>query len=117
MATAALTAREREITLLAAAGNASKDIAKALALSVRTVDNHLHHAYTEPGVTTRRELARPLAAAPPVRARTGGTVPRRTSQNRRGTHGAPSPVPGRSRCRSSLVGALPRFYDGGAGSG
>ncbi|MFI6340834.1 LuxR C-terminal-related transcriptional regulator [Streptomyces sp. NPDC050535] len=71
-ATAALTAREREITLLAAAGNASKDIAQALALSVRTVDNHLHHAYTKLGVTTRRELAQTLAAAPgggPERAR------------------------------------------------
>ncbi|MEU9272943.1 LuxR C-terminal-related transcriptional regulator [Streptomyces sp. NPDC048251] len=65
VATAALTAREREITLLAAAGNASKDIAQALALSVRTVDNHLHHAYTKLGVTTRRELAQSLAAAPP----------------------------------------------------
>ncbi|MEV5907107.1 helix-turn-helix transcriptional regulator, partial [Streptomyces sp. NPDC052127] len=65
VATAALTTREREITLLAAAGNASKDIAQALALSVRTVDNHLHHAYTKLGVTTRRELARSLAAAPP----------------------------------------------------
>ncbi|MFE6484909.1 LuxR C-terminal-related transcriptional regulator [Streptomyces sp. NPDC057757] len=72
-ATAALTAREREITLLAAAGNASKDIAQALALSVRTVDNHLHHAYTKLGVTTRRELAQTLAAgtagAGPERAR------------------------------------------------
>ncbi|WP_308298999.1 LuxR C-terminal-related transcriptional regulator [Streptomyces sp. GESEQ-35] len=58
--TAALTAREREIALLAAVGNASKDIARALTLSVRTVDNHLHHAYTKLGVTTRRELAQTL---------------------------------------------------------
>ncbi|WP_235882264.1 helix-turn-helix domain-containing protein [Streptomyces apricus] len=57
-----LTAREREIALLAAAGTASKDIARVLALSVRTVDNHLHHAYTKLGVTTRRELARTLRA-------------------------------------------------------
>ncbi|MCX4911659.1 LuxR family transcriptional regulator [Streptomyces sp. NBC_00878] len=63
--TAPLTTREREIALLAAVGNASKDIAQALALSVRTVDNHLHHAYTKLGVTTRRELAQTLSALSP----------------------------------------------------
>ncbi|MCX5558807.1 LuxR C-terminal-related transcriptional regulator [Streptomyces sp. NBC_00038] len=56
-ATAVLTAREREIALLAAVGTASKDIAQVLALSVRTVDNHLQHAYTKLGVTTRHQLA------------------------------------------------------------
>ncbi|WP_371674171.1 LuxR C-terminal-related transcriptional regulator [Streptomyces sp. NBC_00289] len=55
-----LTAREREIALLAAHGTPSKDIADTLHLSVRTVDNHLHHAYTKLGVTTRRELANAL---------------------------------------------------------
>nr|WP_246596616.1 LuxR family transcriptional regulator [Streptomyces aurantiacus] len=64
-ATAPLTTREREIALLAAAGNASMDIARSLALSVRTVDNHLHHAYTKLGVTTRRELAQTLRAPSP----------------------------------------------------
>ncbi|MGW8356503.1 LuxR C-terminal-related transcriptional regulator [Streptomyces wedmorensis] len=54
---AALTAREREIALLAASGTSSKDIAATLHLSVRTVDNHLQHAYAKLGVTTRRELA------------------------------------------------------------
>ncbi|MFD8376066.1 LuxR C-terminal-related transcriptional regulator [Streptomyces sp. NPDC059688] len=61
-AAVALTAREREIALLAAAGTASKDIATTLHLSVRTVDNHLQHAYTKLGVTTRRELAVALGA-------------------------------------------------------
>jgi len=59
-ATAPLTVREREIALLAAVGNASKDIATVLALSVRTVDNHLQHAYAKLGVTTRHELAQAL---------------------------------------------------------
>ncbi|MFE6822007.1 LuxR C-terminal-related transcriptional regulator [Streptomyces sp. NPDC057690] len=59
-----LTAREREVALLAAVGNASVDIARALTLSVRTVDNHLHRAYAKLGVTTRRELARTLGEAP-----------------------------------------------------
>ncbi|MFD9467373.1 LuxR C-terminal-related transcriptional regulator [Streptomyces sp. NPDC060027] len=56
-AAAVLTAREHEIALLAAAGVSSKDIAAALKLSPRTVDNHLQHAYTKLGVATRRELA------------------------------------------------------------
>ena len=55
--TAALTTREKEIALLAAAGTASKDMAERLHLSVRTVDNHLQHAYAKLGITTRRELA------------------------------------------------------------
>ena len=59
-ATVPLTAREREIALLAVAGRSSKEIAGALGLSVRTVDNHLQHAYAKLGVTTRRELARVL---------------------------------------------------------
>ncbi|MEU1513801.1 LuxR C-terminal-related transcriptional regulator [Streptomyces sp. NPDC005811] len=63
-AAAPLTAREREVALLAAVGNASVDIARALTLSVRTVDNHLHRAYAKLGVTTRRELARTLGAEP-----------------------------------------------------
>ncbi|MEU3920942.1 helix-turn-helix transcriptional regulator [Streptomyces sp. NPDC029004] len=58
--TAALTAREREVALLAAAGTRSKDIADGLQLSVRTVNNHLQHAYAKLGVTTRRELATAL---------------------------------------------------------
>ncbi|MEV6332972.1 LuxR C-terminal-related transcriptional regulator [Streptomyces sp. NPDC051909] len=63
--TAALSAREREIALLAAAGTASKDIAAILHLSVRTVDNHLQHAYTKLGVSTRRQLRDVLAADVP----------------------------------------------------
>ncbi|MFE5549887.1 LuxR C-terminal-related transcriptional regulator [Streptomyces sp. NPDC056534] len=54
---AALTNREKEVALLAADGTASKDIAAILHLSVRTVDNHLQHAYAKLGVATRRELA------------------------------------------------------------
>ena len=56
-APAPLTDREREIATLAAAGEASKEIAAALTLSVRTVDNHLQKAYAKLGIATRRELA------------------------------------------------------------
>jgi DNA-binding CsgD family transcriptional regulator/tetratricopeptide (TPR) repeat protein len=55
-----LSAREREIVVLAAEGLASKDIAERLYLSVRTVNNHLQSAYTKLGVTSRADLARAL---------------------------------------------------------
>ncbi|MEV6006982.1 LuxR C-terminal-related transcriptional regulator [Streptomyces sp. NPDC051976] len=60
---AALTAREREIALLAAGGSTSKDIAASLRLSVRTVDNHLQSVYRRLGVSGRRELAWALGGA------------------------------------------------------
>jgi DNA-binding CsgD family transcriptional regulator len=52
-----LSGREREIVMLAVAGMASKDIAERLFLSVRTVNNHLQHAYTKLGVSSRAGLA------------------------------------------------------------
>ena len=55
-----LSGREREIAMLAAEGMTSKDIAERLYLSVRTVDNHLQHAYAKLGVSNRAELARVL---------------------------------------------------------
>lgn len=71
--TAALTAREKEIALLAAANTPSKDIAAALHLSVSTVDNHLQHAYAKLGVTTRRELAGTLGTGTPTKRPAGPT--------------------------------------------
>jgi DNA-binding CsgD family transcriptional regulator len=53
---AGLTAREREVALLAAGGTSSREIADRLVLSVRTVDNHLQNAYRKLGVTSRQEL-------------------------------------------------------------
>jgi DNA-binding NarL/FixJ family response regulator len=55
-----LTAREREIAVLAADGLLSKDIADRLYLSVRTVNNHLQNAYSKLGVNSRAEMARLL---------------------------------------------------------
>lgn len=52
-----LTAREREIGTLAARGLSSREIARRLVVSVRTVDNHLHRAYVKLGVNSREELA------------------------------------------------------------
>jgi DNA-binding CsgD family transcriptional regulator len=59
-----LTAREREVALLAAAGLSSREIADRLVLSVRTVDNHLQRAYRKLGVTRRQDLSRVLPGAP-----------------------------------------------------
>ncbi|MET7565671.1 LuxR C-terminal-related transcriptional regulator [Streptomyces sp. NPDC005479] len=61
---ALLTKREREIALAAATGTPSKTIASTLHLSVRTVDNHLQHAYAKLGVTTRHQLATALGVRP-----------------------------------------------------
>lgn len=56
-----LTTREREIIALAAQGAASSAIAVALALSPRTVENHLARIYKKLGITGRTQLARVVA--------------------------------------------------------
>ena len=58
-----LTAREREIAAMAAAGVATKVIAERLFLSSRTVDNHLRRIYSKLGIPGRRQLADALGAA------------------------------------------------------
>jgi len=55
-----LTDREREIAVLAAAGQPSRLIAERLYLSVRTVDNHLGRIYDKLGVSSRAALASAL---------------------------------------------------------
>jgi DNA-binding CsgD family transcriptional regulator len=57
-----LTGREREVAALAARGDSAREIADALVLSVRTVENHLQNAYAKLGVTSRVELSRALGA-------------------------------------------------------
>jgi DNA-binding NarL/FixJ family response regulator len=63
-----LTEREREIAELAARGHSNREIATQLYLSIRTVNNHLNHAYTKLGFSDRSHLASALglhgAAAP-----------------------------------------------------
>ncbi|MFE9643213.1 LuxR C-terminal-related transcriptional regulator [Streptomyces sp. NPDC006365] len=53
-----LTARQRQIVTLAAAGLSNREIADRLTLSIRTVGNHLHSAYTRLGATDRGSLPR-----------------------------------------------------------
>jgi DNA-binding CsgD family transcriptional regulator len=54
--TSPLSARETEIAHLAWAGDSSRDIAKALVVSVRTVENHLASVYRKLGFSGRDEL-------------------------------------------------------------
>jgi len=51
-----LTAREREIGEMAARRHRNREIADALGISVRTVDNHLASLYRKLGVASRDEL-------------------------------------------------------------
>ncbi|GHF55344.1 transcriptional regulator [Streptomyces mashuensis] len=54
---AVLTAQERAVVRLAAAGTTNRDIAARLFLSPRTVEYHLYKAYPKLGIGSRRELA------------------------------------------------------------
>ncbi|MFF8971049.1 response regulator transcription factor [Streptomyces sp. NPDC014995] len=58
-----LTARQRQIVTLAAAGLSNRQIAERLTLSVRTVGNHLYSAYTRLGASDRGAL--PWLVQPP----------------------------------------------------
>ena len=55
-ASAGLTAREEEVARLAASGLSDAVIAARLDVSVRTVETHLHRAYTKLGVAGRQDL-------------------------------------------------------------
>jgi DNA-binding CsgD family transcriptional regulator len=61
----ALTAREREVAMLAAARTSSREIAARLDLSVRTVDNHLGRIYAKLGISDRAQLAALLKVGTP----------------------------------------------------
>src|SRR5215211_202922 len=53
----ALTASERRVATMAAEGMTNREIAQALFLTVRTVENHLARAYPKLGIHSRDELA------------------------------------------------------------
>jgi DNA-binding CsgD family transcriptional regulator len=56
----ALTPSEARIARMAAGGMGNRDIAQALFLTVRTVENHLGSAYRKLGIGSREELRRAL---------------------------------------------------------
>lgn len=51
-----LTPREQEVVALVCNGLSNREVAEALVVSVRTVENHLHRAYTKMGVSSRTDL-------------------------------------------------------------
>jgi DNA-binding CsgD family transcriptional regulator len=61
---AQLTATELRVARLAAAGQANKEIAAALFMSVHTVEAHLSHTYRKLGIRSRTQLSRHAAIAP-----------------------------------------------------
>jgi ATP/maltotriose-dependent transcriptional regulator MalT len=52
-----LTPAERDVAVLAAAGRSNPEIAGALFLSRKTVENYLSHVYQKLGISSRAELA------------------------------------------------------------
>jgi DNA-binding CsgD family transcriptional regulator len=58
----ALSAREREVATLVAAGKRNREVAAALFLSEKTVESHLARIYDKLGVRSRAALASILAA-------------------------------------------------------
>ena len=58
-----LTASERRIAEMAAAGRRNRDIAQALFVTVKTVETHLFHAYQKLDITSRQDLPRALSGA------------------------------------------------------
>ncbi len=59
----ALTASERRIAGLAAGGRTNREIAEALFVTPKTVENHLGRVYGKLGINSRTQLAELLAAA------------------------------------------------------
>jgi DNA-binding CsgD family transcriptional regulator len=57
----ALTASERRVADLAAAGQTNRDIAQTLYVTPKTVEVHLSNAYRKLDIGSRRELPRALA--------------------------------------------------------
>jgi DNA-binding NarL/FixJ family response regulator len=64
-----LTAREREVMDLVAQGMSNQDVAEKLAVSIKTVKNHLHRVFRQLKVTDRRSardvwLGQPMKSSP-----------------------------------------------------
>jgi DNA-binding CsgD family transcriptional regulator len=69
----ALTASERRVAELAAAGMSNPEIAQALFVTLNTVEGHLRHAYQKLSISSRGQLPAALrSAAPEAPASPGG---------------------------------------------
>jgi DNA-binding CsgD family transcriptional regulator len=59
-----LSRRQREVALLAAQGATNVEVARALSVSVRTVESHLYAVFAKLGLTAREELSAALTGPP-----------------------------------------------------
>ena len=59
-----LTASERRVAEMAAAGRSNREIAQELFVTPKTVENHLGRVYLKLGVKGRRELSGALSGGP-----------------------------------------------------
>jgi DNA-binding CsgD family transcriptional regulator len=68
----ALTASERRVAQLAADGRSNKEIAQTLFVTIKTVEVHLSNAYRKLEISSRAQLEKALAPAPPSRTPSSG---------------------------------------------
>lgn len=61
----ALTASERRVAQMAACGQSNREIAQALFVTVKTVENHLGHGYNKLGIGSRSQLPGALDESQP----------------------------------------------------
>jgi len=66
-----LTPRERELVGLVAGGANNKDVARRMAISVKTVKTHLTSIFKKLGLSTRLELAVAVGRSAPSRTKVG----------------------------------------------
>ena len=71
----ALTASERRVAELAAAGMSNPEIAQALFVTLNTVEGHLRHAYQKLAISSRDRLPAALSSAAPSGAAPSGAAP------------------------------------------
>ena len=70
-----LTPSELRVAELAAAGRTNRQIAQALFVTQRTVENHLTSTYAKLGITARPELGAALSGTPPTASEARRTAP------------------------------------------
>ena len=70
-----LTPSELRVAELAAAGRTNRQIAQALFVTQRTVENHLTSTYAKLGITARPELGSALSGPPPAASGARRTAP------------------------------------------
>ena len=103
-----LTASERRVAELAAAGRTNRDIAQELFVTPKTVENHLGRSYVKLGISGRRELAGADLSAG-LRAESSRNVqpsPARAARRCCATRGAPG-LPRRLRAARRGSGRAP----------